>query len=69
MTEPVAGTGGRLARRALTPEQRALAIDLAARAERLHAAACGELTVTEAVDVAALEIGHLPTRNASEGEH
>lgn len=42
---------------ALTPEQVALADDLAARAGRLRANADGELSVAEAVALAAVQLG------------
>lgn len=50
----------RRAWRTLTPAQSALAEDLTARAERLHAEADGELSIAEAVAVAAMQLGHFP---------
>lgn len=43
----------------LKPHQRALAEDLAARAQRLWDGAEGELTLAEAVDLAAIQGGHI----------
>lgn len=44
--------------RTLTDEQRAVAEDLLRRAEVLHAGANGELSMVEAVALAAVQIGH-----------
>lgn len=44
--------------RTLTPEQRALADALMIRAEKLHADADGELSIAEAVAVAAAQLGY-----------
>lgn len=44
--------------RTLTPEQRALADALMIRAEKLHADAPGELSIAEAVAVAAAQLGY-----------
>lgn len=44
--------------RTLTEEQRAVAEDLVRRAEILHAGADGELSMAEAVALAAVQLGH-----------
>jgi len=44
--------------RTLTDAQRAVAEDLVRRAEILHAGADGELSMAEAVALAAVQIGH-----------
>jgi hypothetical protein len=46
--------------RSLTPEQTALAADLSRRAEALRAEADGELSLAEAVAVAAIQLGYFP---------
>lgn len=53
--EPAAN---RWARRNLTPRQAALAEELNRRAERLWADADGELSLAEAVAVAAVQLGY-----------
>lgn len=52
------GTPQRNRWRTLTPEQRALADALMHRAEKLHADADGELSIAEAVAVAAAQLGY-----------
>lgn len=47
----------RTGRPALTPEQQALADDLHVRALALRAASDGELSIREAVDLAAIQLG------------
>lgn len=53
-------TGARPRWEHLKPHQRALAEDLAARAQRLWEGAEGELTLAEAMDLAAIQGGHVP---------
>lgn len=51
----------------LKPDQRALAEDLTARAQRLWEGADGDLSLAEAVDLAAVQGGHVaPTGRAGE---
>lgn len=57
VTEP---TEERRTWRALTPQQTALAAEISRRAELLRAESDGELSVTESVAVAAMQLGHFP---------
>lgn len=54
--------------RALSPEQQALAEDLHVRALALRAASEGELSIREAVDLAAVQPGLESPQTASDGE-
>lgn len=53
--------------RTLTDDQRVLAEDLVRRAEILHAGADGELSMAEAVALAAIQIGHQIPAGRTEG--
>lgn len=55
MPEP--GARSRKGRPHLTPEQQALAEDLLVRALALRAASDGELSIREAIDLAAAQLG------------
>ncbi|MFE4867675.1 hypothetical protein [Streptomyces sp. NPDC056682] len=50
-------SGNRAGRPLLTPEQQALADDLHCRALALRAASDGELSIREAVELAAIQLG------------
>lgn len=60
MTEGPLPPADRWAKRNLTPEQTALAGELARRADRLWTDADGELSLAEAMAVAAMQLGHFP---------
>ncbi|MEV6547951.1 hypothetical protein AB0M57_04485 [Streptomyces sp. NPDC051597] len=58
----------RRGRPVMTPEQQALAEDLHVRALALRAASDGELSIREAVDLAAVQLGREAPQNITEGE-
>jgi hypothetical protein len=63
-TEPAAAP--RRSHKTLTPAQLALAEDLAARAERLRADSDGDLSITDAVALAAVQLGYFDLRGSAE---
>lgn len=67
---PLAEPGAPLRRREaqLTPAQLALARDLGSRAERLWTNADGELSLSEAVALAAVQIGYFESANTQTSE-